>query len=94
MTLLEVRQIGVGQARSSRSSGAFARKAHQRRPILVVTGLAAEARLAAGPGVTIVMAGGDPARLRELLRARRQPDCRAVISIGIAGGLHPSCRVT
>ncbi|MCC6891082.1 MAG: phosphorylase [Hyphomicrobiales bacterium] len=59
-------------------------------PVLVVTGLAAEARLAAGPGVTTVMAGGDPARLRALLQARAQPDCRAVISVGIAGGLEPS----
>ncbi len=49
--------------------------------------MAAEARLAAGPGVTTIMAGGNPARLRSLLRARGQPDCRAVISIGIAGGL-------
>jgi adenosylhomocysteine nucleosidase len=52
--------------------------------------MAAEARLAAGPGVTTIMAGGNPARLRSLLRARVQPDCRAVISIGIAGGLCPS----
>jgi adenosylhomocysteine nucleosidase len=52
--------------------------------------MAAEARLAAGPGVTTIMAGGNPARLRSLLRARVQPDCRAVLSIGIAGGLCPS----
>jgi adenosylhomocysteine nucleosidase len=54
--------------------------------------MAAEARLAAGPGVTTVMAGGSPARLRSLLRARVQPDCRAVISVGMAGGLDPSLR--
>jgi len=59
-------------------------------PVLVVTGMAAEARLAAGPGVTTVMAGGNSARLRSLLRARVQPECRAVISVGIAGGLDPS----
>jgi adenosylhomocysteine nucleosidase len=59
-------------------------------PVLVVTGMAAEARLAAGPGVTTVMAGGSAARLRTLLRARVQPECRAVISVGIAGGLDPS----
>ena len=58
--------------------------------MLAVTGLAAEARLAAGPGVTTIMAGGNPARLRSLLCARVQPDCRAVISVGIAGGLDPS----
>jgi hopanoid-associated phosphorylase len=57
---------------------------------LAITGLAAEARLAAGPGVITVMAGGNPARLRTLLRTRVRPDCRAVISVGIAGGLDPS----
>jgi adenosylhomocysteine nucleosidase len=51
--------------------------------------LAAEARLAAGPGVITVMAGGNPTLLRSLLHARVQPNCRAVISVGIAGGLHP-----
>jgi hopanoid-associated phosphorylase len=66
--------------------------AQRRQPILVVTGMAAEARLAAGPGVATVMAGGNPARLRSMLRARLEPDCRAVISIGIAGGLDPSLR--
>lgn len=63
--------------------------ARRRRPVLAVTGLAVEARLAAGPGVITVMAGGDPTRLRAMLSARVQPDCRAVISIGIAGGLDP-----
>jgi hopanoid-associated phosphorylase len=61
-----------------------------RRPVLAITGLAAEARLAAGPGVITLMAGGDPARLRSLLLARVQAGCRAVISLGIAGGLDPS----
>ena len=57
---------------------------------MAVTGLAVEARLAAGPGVTTIMAGGDPSRLRAMLAARVQPDCSAVISIGIAGGLDPA----
>jgi hopanoid-associated phosphorylase len=59
-------------------------------PILVVTGLAAEARLAAGPGVSTLLAGGNPTRLRSLLNARVKPECRAVVSVGIAGGLDPS----
>ncbi|MPZ40355.1 MAG: phosphorylase [Rhizobiales bacterium] len=63
--------------------------AAQSVPILAVTGLAAEARLATGPGVTTILAGGNPARLRSLLQSRVKPDCRAVISIGIAGGLDP-----
>ena len=58
-------------------------------PVHAVTGLAKEARLAAGPGVVAIGAGGDPLRLRALLDARTPPDCRAVISIGIAGGLAP-----
>jgi adenosylhomocysteine nucleosidase len=64
--------------------------ARQHEPVLAVTGLAAEARLAAGPGVVTIMAGGNPARLRSLLHTRVRPDCRAVISVGIAGGLDPS----
>lgn len=58
-------------------------------PVLAVTGLAKEARLAAGPGVIAIGAGGDPRRLRALLEIRVPPECRAVVSIGIAGGLAP-----
>lgn len=68
----------------------FAWATRPREPVLAVTGIALEARLAAGPGVTTIMAGGNPARLRSLLRTRVRPDCRAVISVGIAGGLDPS----
>lgn len=60
------------------------------KPILVITGMAAEARLAAGPGVSTIMAGGNPARLRSMLSAGPMPGCRAVVSVGIAGGLDPS----
>ena len=58
-------------------------------PVLAVTGLARERRIAAGPGVEAVGAGGDPARLKVLLNGRPGPGCRAVISFGIAGGLDP-----
>ena len=63
---------------------------HRTLPVLAVTGLAREARLAAGPGITTIWAGGDPVRLRAILSARMQPNCRAVVSIGIAGGLDPT----
>ena len=63
---------------------------HTTLPVLAVTGLAREARLAAGPGITTIWAGGDAARLRAMLSARMQPNCRAVVSIGIAGGLDPT----
>ncbi|MGU3540376.1 phosphorylase [Methylobacterium sp. A54F] len=61
-------------------------------PVLAVTGLAKERRLAAGPGVEAIGAGGNPARLRTLLDERPVPGCRAVVSFGIAGGLDPSLR--
>ncbi|MGH6768765.1 MAG: phosphorylase [Xanthobacteraceae bacterium] len=62
------------------------------RPVLAVTGLAREARLAEGPGVITIRAGGDPTRLRAMLGAHIVPNCRAVISVGIAGGLDPELR--
>lgn len=58
-------------------------------PILAVTGLAAEARIAAGSGVMTVAGGGDPARLALLVQAALARGARAVISFGIAGGLEP-----
>lgn len=61
-------------------------------PILAVTGLRAEARIAAGSGVVTVAGGGDPARLALLLQAALQRGARAVISFGIAGGLEPGLR--
>ena len=58
------------------------------RPVLVVTGLAREAKLAEGPGVVTVRGGGSPTRLRTLLE--ENASCRAVVSFGIAGGLDPA----
>ncbi|AWN38526.1 phosphorylase [Methylobacterium radiodurans] len=61
-------------------------------PVLAVTGLARERRIAAGAGVEAIGAGGSPDRLRALLSGRAPPTCRAVISFGIAGGLDPTLR--
>ena len=58
--------------------------------VLAVVGLSKEARLAIGPGVEAVGAGGSPHRLREVLGARNANGIRAVVSFGIAGGLDPS----
>lgn len=58
-------------------------------PVLAVTGLAREARIAAGRGVITIGAGGNPVRLRALLN-EQPPACRAVVSFGIAGGLDPA----
>ncbi len=59
-------------------------------PVLVVTGMAREARLAAGPGNVVLGSGGDPARLRQMLADRPEPGFHAVLSFGIAGGLDPA----
>lgn len=58
-------------------------------PILVATGLAREARLAAGHDIVTICAGGSPTRLRKAL-GEHPPACRAVVSFGIAGGLDPA----
>ncbi|KQT50376.1 phosphorylase [Methylobacterium sp. Leaf456] len=58
--------------------------------ILAVAGLAREARIAAGPGVVPIQAGGRPDRLRALLVERPADNVRAVVSFGIAGGLDPA----
>ncbi|SFL02091.1 phosphorylase [Methylorubrum salsuginis] len=58
--------------------------------VLAVAGLAREARIAAGPGVEPVQAGGRPDRLRAFLAARPAETVRAVVSFGIAGGLDPA----
>ena len=57
------------------------------RPIVAVTGLVKEARIAAGPGVRAIAGGGRaPALVAALERELALGAC-AVISFGIAGGL-------
>jgi len=62
------------------------------KPILAVTGLALEARIAAGPGVDVVCSACDPARLRALLRVLNPSRYSAVVSFGISGALDPALR--
>jgi len=62
------------------------------KPILAVTGLALEARIAAGPGVDVVCSGSDPVRLRSLLDLLTPNRYGAVISFGISGALDPALR--
>jgi adenosylhomocysteine nucleosidase len=59
--------------------------------ILVATGLRREQRLLEGPGVQIVVGGGDSARLEATLD-RQAGGVTGIISIGIAGGLSPGLR--
>ncbi|BAU92359.1 hopanoid-associated phosphorylase [Methylorubrum populi] len=60
--------------------------------VLAVVGLAREARIAAGPGVETIQAGGNPARLRLALDGRPAHGLRAIVSFGIAGGLDPALK--
>jgi adenosylhomocysteine nucleosidase len=62
------------------------------RPILIVTGLVQEARIAAGPGMAVICSSSDPKQLRALLTVFDPTTIRGVISFGVAGGLDPSLR--
>lgn len=62
------------------------------RPVLIVTGLVQEARIAAGPGMTVVCSSSDPQQLRALLTVFDPTTIRGVISFGVAGGLDPTLK--
>jgi adenosylhomocysteine nucleosidase len=62
------------------------------RPVLIVTGLVQEARIAAGPGMTVICSSSDPQQLRALLTVVDPTTIRGVISFGVAGGLDPSLK--
>lgn len=59
------------------------------RPVLIVTGLMQEARIAAGPGMTVICSSSNPTQLRALLAGFDPGTVRGVISFGVAGGLDP-----
>jgi adenosylhomocysteine nucleosidase len=58
-------------------------------PVVAATGLAAEARIAAGPGVRAVCGGLDAQRLAAALKREVARGASGIISFGIAGGLVP-----
>jgi len=62
------------------------------RPILIVTGLVQEARIAAGPGMAVICSSSSPKQLRALLTVVDPESIRGVISFGVAGGLDPTLR--
>ena len=62
------------------------------RPILIVTGLVQEARIAAGPGMAVICSSSSPTQLRALLTVVDPETIRGVISFGVAGGLDPTLR--
>jgi len=57
------------------------------RPVVAVTGLAKEARIAAGPGVRAIAGGGSAPALVAALERELACGAGGVISFGIAGGL-------
>jgi adenosylhomocysteine nucleosidase len=71
---------------------AFAGNPIDPRPVLIVTGLVQEARIAAGPGMTVICSSSDPQQLRALLTVFDPTTIRGVISFGVAGGLDPSLK--
>jgi hopanoid-associated phosphorylase len=57
------------------------------RPVVAVSGMVFESRIAAGPGVRTLAGGGDPHRLAAALERELALGAVAFISFGIAGGL-------
>jgi len=60
--------------------------------VIAVTGLAFEARIAAGPGVRTVAGGGDRQQLTVALEREFARGAAALISFGIAGGLDAAAK--
>lgn len=60
--------------------------------LLVVVGIVKEAKLAQGKDITLLVSGASPERLSEYLRNESVHDVRAVVSFGVAGGLHPELK--
>lgn len=61
-------------------------------PVLIVTGLKQEARIAAGPGLTVICSSSNPVQLREMMTSFDPKSIRGIVSFGVAGGLNPSLR--
>jgi hopanoid-associated phosphorylase len=61
-------------------------------PVLIVTGLKQEARIAAGPGLTVICSSSNPVQLREMMVSFDPARIRGIMSFGVAGGLNPMLR--
>lgn len=61
-------------------------------PVLAVSGLAAESRIAAAGGIETVAGGGDVKWLAAAIERQIADGARAIISFGIAGALVPGLR--
>ena len=62
------------------------------KPVLIVTGLKQEARIAAGPGLTVICSSSNPVQLREMMMSFDPDSIRGIVSFGVAGGLNPALR--
>lgn len=62
------------------------------KPVLIVTGLKQEARIAAGPGLTVICSSSNPVQLREMMMSFDPASIRGIVSFGVAGGLCPTLR--
>jgi adenosylhomocysteine nucleosidase len=60
--------------------------------ILIATGMTAEARLMAGPGITVIAGGGNGERLERALDATAT-GARLIVSSGLAGAVSPQLKV-
>jgi hopanoid-associated phosphorylase len=58
-------------------------------PLVVVVGMVREARIVSGEGVTVLIGGGQSARLRHNLERAIVAGAAAVVSFGLCGALHP-----
>lgn len=70
------------------SIGAFAAQ----KPVLIVTGMAREVSIAEGEGIITVLSAASGQQLRDALNKFDFTAVRAVVSFGVAGGLHPSLK--
>ena len=73
-------------------AGAASVTAHAGLPVLIVTGLKQEARIAAGPGLTVICSSSNPVQLREMMTSFDPKSIRGIVSFGVAGGLNPALR--
>lgn len=62
------------------------------KPVLIVTGLKQEARIAAGPGLTVICSSSNPVQLREMMMSFDPVSISGIVSFGVAGGLSPKLR--
>ena len=72
--------------------GAGADETHAGLPVLIVTGLKQEARIAAGPGLTVICSSSNPTQLREMMSSFDPRSIRGIVSFGVAGGLNPALK--